>query len=365
MEKSKASQLENTYIAYREGRIELIEFLKALPGDSEPEFQLYLTRLVEESSIAHRELLDILQSVTETNPSLAYAAFVGLATYYRRVQDLAQLANLLATYHAHFEQNPLFSLFESLYLLAQGSPESLRAALASVRLALKRAPGHPGVKAAFADIVATGYEIGAFKDTKLLDEAVEQIGLAIRKLPSYAKYYALLGKIHYCKGDFKQAIDLVSRAIDLEDPGRHTYALRIGYYQQLLSHINYTRADQELADRIAHAEAIFKEDHARLLRMIEEAKGESLTQLAFFSGIIAIIFSAVQITGTQAPTAAATLILILSGSLLVVFGCFAFSMLTMRFARVLPILVVGVLLVLVGVYLITKVPSQLPTVPSP
>lgn len=335
------AEIRLAYSQYSLGVLSLQEFLDLLPEDTDPRFQTYLNLLSEEGETTLDRLRLIVANPDEIYRLRAYAAFVALATYYRRSGDHRKLWDLLQRYKASFEDRALFCLFESLYYLDQGGPSSLRSALRCIQDALDKVDSHQGVFAAYADIVATGESNGAFHHPELIDDATEKIEAASRIAPEYAKYYYLKGKLLLLRDEYTPSMQLIMRAIELEDPNRSTYATVVSEYQVLLNRAISLKANHDLTQRILAAETRFHEDHEILRKSADSAKTESISQLVFFTGIIAIIFSSVQSAGNSSLETGIILIVALTGCLLVAFGVFSYYIVDRPLRRALPMFAAG------------------------
>ena len=292
---------------------EVVELLATLPKEELLEFQLAITRIVENGGVREAIFHTILEKYSDRDLSIAYPAFCILSIHYRRHRKIVELGLLIDRHRAKFGGMKSYHLFESLYYLARGSSESMAAALRSIRIAMANLKEHNGAKAAYADIVATSVDKGVGLLDGELELATKVIMQAIQSSPAYAKYPFLLAKLQCLSGDLIGAEVSVRQAVDLEDSTRATYALRVAEYQKLEFEILLRRSTSKLSVEIEKMNSSIKNTKSEIEEAVRDAKSQVLAQLGFFSGLLAIILTTVDVTKAQPATTAMAILLTMSG----------------------------------------------------
>ena len=331
---------------------DLLERLASLPSDRNVEFQLQLTRLVEEQSNIAQPLQTILFEYLQRDKKIAYAAFCALCIYHRRYKNITDYGILIDRNRSHFAANPSFALFDALYFLARSTQESLVASLRSIKQAMALLPNHTGARAAYADIVATAIDFGIPGAHGELPSAKAAIQASIETSPSYAKYPFLLAKLVIHEQDYEGAQRLTRYAIDLEDSSRVTYALRIGEYQKFELDILVRRAVATLDKRFEQVEKSLVTANVELEKAVNETKGQVLAQLGFFAGVLAIILTAVDVTKGQNSATALPILVTISGVIILSWSALSAFVIKMRLRLDnILILATAFLLILFGCWL--------------
>jgi len=253
-----------------------------------------------------------------------------------------------------------YHLFESLYYLARGSNESLAAALRAIRIAMSLLHEHNGARAAYADIIATAADKGLSLLDGELDLATRVIKQAIQSSPTYAKYPFLHAKLQCLAGDLIGAEVSVRQAVDLEDSTRVTYALRVAEYQKLEFDILLRKSTSKLGIEIERMNSSIANTKALIEEAVKDAKSQVLAQLGFFSGLLAIILTTVDVTKSQPATTAMAILLTMSG--VIILSWTALSVFLMNIRTKLEHLIVSLLavgLVAAGLFIFSKLDNNL------
>jgi len=145
----------------------------------------------------------------------------------------------------------------------------------------------------YAETIATAMEEEVIQDSAHIDDAIDHIKKSISLAPKYAKYYCTYGRLLALKSQIAKGLQLIRKAIDLEDSQKSDYAIRIGDYQAY------------------HSKLIFMQHTTRNLEF-----------LGFFAALVSFIIASIQILGKQPFEEATQLIIVLNGCLLCAFAGF-------------------------------------------
>lgn len=295
-------------------------FLEQLPDEREMDFELLLTELIRQVPQVNLLLENVVRK-GEAGENVLFGAFYGLQIYYRRVKDFHKIKSLIEMYGDGFHHHPLYDHLLSLYyrFKSKVTKRDLREAYLLAHRAVVNLPNHSGILHSFAEAVALLHEEGVRLDDRVMKKAMDAVERAICLNRDYPKYYCTRGRLLAARGDFKNAEESVQEAIDREDSGSFNYQLRIMDYQQVLNRIRMDEAKQSIARALDEA---LKE-----IRDYEkESRLRSLELLGLFATLVTFALGSIQIAVRQNFASAAKLIVILSGSLLCVYGGFAVTL---------------------------------------
>jgi tetratricopeptide (TPR) repeat protein len=312
--------LEAQYSAYRAGRTALADLLKVLPGDATRDFELYLTRLIEEAPQVANELEAILDTSRDLEDGVVYPAFYGLAIYYRRMKEPSKLEKLVHRYENRFGSMPMYNHLLALCLKSKGGPANLEEAVTRAGIAAAKVTDNAGVLHNYAETIATAVDEEVVTDHAYVEEAVRNVKAAIGLAPRYAKYYCTYGRLLSLRGEYAAAVRLIRKAIDIEDSRKADYPIRIGDYQYYLAKVNFLSYAQKLADRINGYEQQVEKTQQEVRELSQKAFLRNLEFLGFFAALVSFTIGSIQILGQQPFDQAAQLMVVLSGSLLCAFA---------------------------------------------
>ncbi len=307
----------------------LRQTLEALPEETEREFELTVTRLVDRCPITDLAALEnsalaLLGDRTEDS-KVRFASFWCLQVLYRHRRDVSRLRDLFVAYTSEFEDKPAFA---ELYILLELEYEvGLLDRMDLLRRAQSlrdRYPDNAGPVHLFAHAVATVWERSTeqkYRDRierDLVHAALEAVERAIELDRHYARYYCTAARLHSIVKDYKTAFRLVAQAEDVENSERPDYALRIAQYQ---SYGVIIQIRQEL-DRLENEQDAAGAEIDRKVQQVEAATMKNLEFIGLFAGIISFTIGSLQIAGGQPFREAARLIIVLLGALLVAYSGF-------------------------------------------
>ena len=142
---------------YKEGKIELVDFLDLLPDEKDREFELYLTKLVEEIPDIHKQLKNILDKSENFQEHIVFAAFYGLCIYYRRMKEFTKLDDIISKFEVRFDSKPMHNHILALSLKSKGGNENIETAIAKAKMSVDLVEGNAGVFHNYAEAIATSY----------------------------------------------------------------------------------------------------------------------------------------------------------------------------------------------------------------
>lgn len=215
-------------------RFEPLEsFFASLPSYTERDYELGIAKCADYCGSHGRE--DALLGLIGTGGEVAFDAFFCLCTLYRRNRDYA-LMNDLVQAHPEFRPHPLYN---HILIQYQVHSEAFYDYDALLKMAYEDARAfrdNSGFLQAFCNAFVTICENCNDDDRAGLvrnwyDAVSTCIDIAIRKNPGYAKYYVTKARLISLKHQYREADDLIRKAISSEDSSRHDYAITVANYQ--------------------------------------------------------------------------------------------------------------------------------------
>lgn len=347
----KSEKLKSAFQKYKDQEITLEDFLTCLPNDTDRDFEIGLTELIVNVSNIQNELQSVLDRSSQIDDQVLYPAFYGMCIYHRRMKDYTKLDNLIMTYNARFGDKPMYQHVFSLALKSKGGSENIFNAVLSAKSATRKVNDNAGVFHNYAEAVAVALEEGIITDFSYLEDATQNINIAMSLDPHYAKYYCTYGRILALQGDYSNSRAMIKRAIDMEDSGKRDYALRIGDYQHHLIGVAIKSNIKKFSNRVEDFEKKLYLAETRLGDATQKATSRHLEFLAFFAALIGFTVGSIQIAVEQPLEKAAQLILVLSGGLLLAFSGFSLVLHgSNHFFRTLVMFGLGVLIVALTLY---------------
>lgn len=335
-------------------------------GECTRTFEVELTKFV--NSLKD---ISVLESLRDSNDeSEKVVGIYGLFIYYRHMMEYDQLDQLLRDYGDCFTNRLSLShlrtifyidsdIFYSSEEILQQLNDAYRVTLKYQNMASRCTDFSPDKKInvegslhAFADLFATYCERYETLQPTLVSEwykrALSAIDAAIQASPNYAKYYCTRGRILAQTHEYDDALNNIQKAIRLESPNsnKENYSLRIMQYQSHKINIQARLQIYKLDMQQARINADMDKMKSTLLSNVEI--------IGFFAGIISLVIGSLNLAEGQTAKDAASLILILLGSQVVVFDCFSMllHMTKKNLARYIVIFIVGALIVIGGIYLV-------------
>lgn len=300
-------------------RDELVRALDAFPEETQRAFESAAVDLVMQRRV-DRELLKAIVADLDQPEVRRYSAFFSLGTLYRRSRDTSLLLDLIDAHREHFSDRGTFAHLEAMGLSQRGNSGDLNAALRYARKAKEMIPGHPGILHSFAAISLKALDKGYEGDRDaILLEAYTSLDRAMSEDPGYAKFEATLARWYLASGRMEEARSATERAMDLEDSSHEDYALRIGDYIHLQNQIELKEAQRALQEQVELVRAESDRAQQEVKRFVTEVQIRYLELLGFFSVIIGLVLSGVQIATGMLVEDAARILLVVAGAILVAF----------------------------------------------
>lgn len=345
----------------------VVDFLSSLPEEGSREWETSLTDLVtKEDSVDVDRVIDILENLIESkqhDAEIRFAAFFAYCTRLRRDENYQELGGFIEDYATEYENRLMYLHLKGMYIKGKGG--NMEEALNYSKKAAEMLEEEEELdNAGVYHSVASGL-VGMMEDTSKvtqdkLEEAEEYIGLALEN-SDYAKFYATKGRLRSLQGYYGEAKDLIERAISKEDPERRQYAARLGnYHRHLFKNLsrekdeNINKTTNVLEERLDKAENDLENavDEAvdRAEEEVKKSRTSTLQVLGFFSAIIAVVVTTVQISTGFTPSAAAFLFLVITGGLTSSFSLFAVLLSgdDIELRRIVFTIVAGFVLIVIG-----------------
>jgi tetratricopeptide (TPR) repeat protein len=306
----------------------IMAFLHELPDSSEYKFELYLDRLVEEIP----EIDDKLEEIQTTDryptsvdeEKVKFASFYAICLLLLKQTNLSELDRHLSDFEHDYGNRPLYIYLRSRFLQKRGRPTAIKESVELSRTAVEEIPEHAGVAHCYAQSLALALE-NEYVDSDENEKttALEKVQKALDEYPQNAEFYCTKGRlILISKGDHDRAKELIREAMDREDSTRPDYPLLMGEYQYHLSRIDSRKYDRELDSKLSEAISQINEAEQKTRERIEAQQSRTLQFLGFFAAILGVIITSAQILIQISLPGSLQLVLLLNGSLLVVFAGF-------------------------------------------
>lgn len=327
----------------------LVERLAALPPETDPSYGVAARALLSEPTATDEALAAVLEDAS-CPEQVRFNAFYCIQARAWRRKDLRSHRANTDRYQSVFGGHAMFYFMQAEYYASLDSdPANLDAALTFALESVQRLSTVPGVLHLAAEIIAELHERDPEADPRLLLEGERFIRQAIAlSHGTYPRYHATHARIATLRGAFSSARASIARAIEEEDSSGPEYALRVGDYQLIRSRIQHAQQTEQL--RVRQKEAT---DELRRIR------AQILEIMGLLAAVIAFITTAANIAAGQPARSAAGLLTLAGGVTLLVFWGFHTLLVgtAAAFRRAIP-LVMGLILVLVGIVLAEREPSD-------
>lgn len=294
-----------------------------------------------------------------------FALYAIIVNYARRMKNRSMEKEMLRTYsdyafsqvHVFYDHLNLLSMLGEVY---NQSADERREMVELAKKNEKQLTKNSGASHALAEAVALVYEIDDVSENpsfqkqrkdwlRMAESAVKK---AIADRQGYAKYYCTYARIQSLLGQYENALENIALAVDKEDTTRNDYAIRIGGYESRGQQI---RAKMQM-------EAIEHESRNAMEELEKQSMVKNMEFLGLFSGIVSFTIGSLTISGAiadQSIQSAAGLIVVLMGALMGVFAGFGIILHGWgkgKAVRNLIVLILGILIVLGGIYLCLDLP---------
>lgn len=335
---------------------QIIDKFNTLPENNNPSFTKQLSDFVlnRENNIEslEKELLLILNEHNDKN--IKFCAYYALMIIYRRYENQFQSIRLTEKYESLFSDIPLFVYQKSRNYLFEDNILNFDKALENAQKAIDLIDKneYAGFFHNFSEIVAIACEndenfINNFEEKNdIIDKAFKCITKAIQINPTYAKYYSTLGRLQSSQLDFTNAEKNFMKAIQLENKTNIDYPIRIAKYQDLIIKNKLFEVQNKIDNEYSNLE----DKYIKVNTEIHNSKANIIEFLSFFSAMITLILTSVQLSLSLNFTDAASLILVLCGVLIISFGTIScmikFS--KKNILKAILFLIIGFVLIIIG-----------------
>lgn len=313
--------------------------LAALPAETHPSYGPEARRILRDLSPADERLAAVANDA-DAAEQVRFNAFYCLQARAWRRKDFGRHRANTDRYQAEFGHHPMFFFMQAQYYAALGGDAvNLDAALRFAEQAVERLPAVPGVLHLAAEIIADHADPQPVPDRDALLTADRYVRQAIAiSGDRYPRYHSTLARLCTLRGDFTGARASIARAIDGEDSSDPEYALRIGEYQLVRSRIQYVQETEQLHRRQEEATG-----------ELHRIRGQILEIMGLLAAVIALITTAANVASSESNHAAAGLMTLTGGVVLLVLWAFHLLVVdTPGLGRRMVPAVVGVMLVLGG-----------------
>lgn len=325
--------------------MDIIDQLTIPFEDTTRSYESSIREVIKQANNNTEEFYELL-SREDVNNDVRYAAFYTLCTIHRRAKEYSRYKELIDKYE-HFSIYKSYAYLKSMQLVETNPNKQIyEKAMVLSKSAISIAGDNSGYLHNYAIIVAKAFDENCFSDREdLLHEAMECVNKAIAYEEKYAKFYATKGRLSNHLGQYEEARQNIDRAIDLENADETYYVMRIGEYQMYLLNVYF----KEKTDSMNHELKGFKDEMKIVNDEISEAKTKNLEFLGFFTALISFTIGSIQILSNQSFYEAMKLIIVLSGSLLIVLGGFGIVLTgSKNIKRSITVWILGILMIVIA-----------------
>lgn len=344
---------------------ELEKRLRKIDNEKDPLFTVKLRDLVIDCSgnDITQEYFPILDN-NNNSIKLRFSAFYAIFIYYRRYEHHSLLYTLVDKYSNVFSSFQLNDVVLSQYykfkFLEANDEFSITNAIKFAKRAAENLNDNAGVLQNFAELVASALEAGREENREYLVEAIQCMDKAILIFHNYPKHYCTKGRLLSWTGDFDSAKKYIRKAIDLENTDSRDSLIRISQYNDYYIDIKTRESIEKLAMHLSDAQETINElnkytqqNSNKIFDKLDTMQARYLELLAFFSAVIALILTSVNLVNNYEDfNAVAGLIMVMGGVLIIgfcVLRCLIiFNKDNISWKRYLCIFCVAVLLIGLG-----------------
>jgi hypothetical protein len=311
-----------------------------LPHASSPTFADEIRALDDSLADSLTYFMTILEDENRGHDD-RFSALYGALHRLRREGKSTQYIELCHRYESEFGEQPYFDTFRVIvHSSSADTRRGYRQALDAAHRAVEHLPITPGVLHQQAEIAANVFELEQSADPDELSQALRNVNSAIRlSRGNNPQHYATRARLHLAGNDTESARSDVSAAIANEDPASRDFARRVSRYESIRAVLLIQERQQSFLKR-----------ERQLRDEIEGFRAQQLQLLGLLAAVIAFISSAATIAAKADLAAGFRLFIIAGGVIAMVFASIAVSFGQRPIARLLPGLIVGLALILVGYY---------------
>lgn len=313
----------------------LITRLKQLDSEKDPLYTIKLKEIVINCTIS--ELKNVYLPIINNkkrkyNKNVRFAAYYSMFIFYRRYEHHTMLYDLVERYSDEFNEyrlnNVVLSQYYKFKFLDANDSFAIENAIKYAKVAVADLNENSGVLQNYAELVASALEADEDIGKQNLAEALKCIDKAMILLHDYPKHNCTKGRLLSWTGDYDTAKRYLRRAIDLESSDDKDSMIRISQYNDYHMDIKTREMVGKVSQHIVEAEKTMNEINVKMKENAEEIferldvmQTKYLEMLAFFSGIMALILSVMQImSGFSNFNYAVGLVMVMGGVLIFSFG---------------------------------------------
>ena len=295
---------------------------------------------------------------------LRFAAFYAIYIYYRRYEHHSLLFSLVDKYSNIFNEFQLndvvLSQYYRLKFLETNDEFAIINAIKFAKRAAENLNDNAGVLQNFAGMVASALEAGREESKEYLMEAIQCMDKAILVFHDYPKHYCTKGRLLSWTGDYESAKKYIRKAIDLESTDSRDSLLRISQYNDYYIDIKMRESLEKLSAHLLDAQVTMnrineytQKNSSKIFEKLDTMQARYLELLAFFSAVIALILTSVNLVNNYEDfNAVAGLIMVMGGVLIIGFCALRcliiFNKDNISWKRYLSVFCVAVLLIGLG-----------------
>lgn len=330
--------------------------------DCTREFEIELTKFV--NGLSDDSVLISLFNSKDDNEK--FLGIYGLFIYYIHMMEYDKLESLIDSSERFFSNHKCLGHLKTIYYINSDTYYTFEELLNHLDEAYDIVNSYKkidrcnpdkninvaGCAHAFADLFVTYCERYEAQQEELVEKwykrALMAVDIAIQLSPGYAKYYCTRGRILSQKHLYEEALSNIQKAICMESPdsNKDKYSLRIMQYQ---SHKLNVQARFQIY-KLNTQQKIINEDITKM----KDTLMSNVETIGFFAGIISFVIGSLTLADGQTAKDAAALILVLLGTLLVVFDSFSFLLHIGKknMFKHIFVLIAGILVMLGGLFLV-------------
>jgi len=303
------------------------------------------------------DLLEPVVGDESMSLNVRFAALFCLGTAMRRRHDTAKLISLVETYGSSFKSLGLYQHLKAMAYTQRSGEGDIDIALAAATKAKQLLPDHAGVLHSYVVVKLHDLEeqwgaeesIDEARDLSTLDELDTTLAHVLADEPHYGKFHATNARLQSLLGNHELARRSLLRAMNEEDASSPDFPIRMVEYNQILARISLRESLMEFAKNVAESTNRTGQLRAEFELVTAQAQSNYLQLLGIFAAIIGLLITGVQVASNLDLGDGAQLMLIVTGSIVLVLS--AVAVITEKSRRQVAYLtLVGVVLIAIGVF---------------
>lgn len=302
--------------------------------------------------------------------NIRFAAYYSIFIFYRRYEHHSLLYILVERYSDQFKKFYLNDVVLSQYykfkFLDTNEEFAIINAIKCAKKATENLGENAGVFQNYAELVASALEADSKEGRVYLEDSIKCIDKAMLIMHDYPKHYCTKGRLLSWLGDYDNAKRYIRKAIDLESSDNKDSMIRISQYNNYYIDIKTRESIEKLSIHISDAETFAKKineqtklNSEKVFERLDTMQSRYLELLAFFSAILALILSVIEIVADFSEfNVAVGLIMVMGGILILGFSVLRFLITynndKMSWGKYIFVFLSGILMVCLG-YLVGNI----------